>query len=101
MSVWERRLWIFAILSYGVGDTVTTLFGLSTGGAAEIGPIAGPAMEQFGAIGLFAVKAAIFGIFGAVWAILNTPGRLAVPVALCVVGTAVTLWNGLVILAAI
>lgn len=97
---WERRLWILAFVFYGIGDTVTTLFGLSTGGVAEAGPIAGPALEQFGAGGLLGVKVIIFVIFGTVWAAIDTPGRFAVPLALMVVGALVTAWNALVILTA-
>lgn len=93
----ERVLWIGAFVLYGVGDTVTTFVGLSVGGVAEVGPIAGPAMEAAGPGGLLAVKVAIFATFGAFWSLLITPGRAAIPLALTVVGGLVTAWNLLVI----
>ena len=90
-------LWIAAILCYGVGDTVTTFVGLSTGGVAEVGPIAGPLMEAYGREALLGIKAVTFGAAYAVWASLRTPGRVAVPLALTVVGAVVTTWNAIVI----
>lgn len=90
-------VWIVALLFYAVGDTLTTLVGLRIGGVAEIGPIAGPAMAAFGAAGLVAIKIFIFGAIGLVWHFLETPGRLALPLGLAVVGVAVTAWNMAVI----
>ncbi len=100
MTTWERRCWILALLFYGIGDTVTTLVGLSTGGAAEIGPLAGPAMEHYGSAGLLGIKIVIFGLFWFVWTVIDSPGRAAVPLALALVGVAVTIWNSLVIITA-
>lgn len=94
-------MWILAILFYGIGDPATTMIGLSTGGVAEAGPIAAPAIDRFGLAGLWGVKVTLFSIFGLVWAILDTPGRLAVPAALTVVGAATTAWNLLVIATAV
>ncbi len=93
----ERLLWIAAILFYGVGDTVTTFWGLSLGGIEEAGPIAGPLIDEYGRIALIGVKAAVFPLFYIVWRILRTPGRVAVPFALALVGLVVTVWNLLVI----
>lgn len=93
----DRRIWIAAILLYGVGDTVTTLWGLSTGGVAEAGPVAGLFIETYGHTALVGIKAVIFPIFYAVWRFLRTPGRIAVPFALAFVGGIVTVWNLLVI----
>lgn len=93
----SRQLWVAALLLYGLGDTVTTLLGLSTAGVAEAGPIAGPFMESFGPPTLLAIKAAVFLTFYAVWRLLRTPGRVAVPFALVLVGGVVTTWNLIVI----
>lgn len=96
----ERALWVAAVLLYGVGDTVTTFWGLSTGGVAEAGPIAGPAMEVYGRFALLPVKAVVFGGFYLVWRSVQTSGRVAVPLALAVVGGIVSVWNLFVILSA-
>lgn len=86
-------LWAAAVLSYGVGDTATTLFGLGADGVAEAGPIAGAVVEQVGPGGLLLVKVGSFAAFYVAWRVLPSPRRLGVPLALTVVGVAVTLWN--------
>lgn len=93
----DRRIWIAAILLYGVGDTVTTFWGLSTGGVTEAGPVAKPLIETYGHVALVGVKVIIFPSFYVIWRFLRTPGRVAVPFALAFVGGIVTLWNLLVI----
>lgn len=97
----DRRLWIAAIVFYGVGDTVTTFWGLSTGGVAEAGPIARPLIEAYGRPALIGIKAVVFPAFYLIWRYLETPGRVAVPFALALVGTIVTAWNLLVITSAL
>lgn len=89
----DRHLWIAAIILYGVGDTVTTFWGLSTGGVAEAGPIAGPLIDAYGRWMLLGIKAVVFPLFYLLWWLLRTPGRVAVPFALVVVGGVVTAWN--------
>jgi hypothetical protein len=93
----DRQVWIAAIVLYGIGDTITTFLGVSIGGVAEAGPIAGPLMEGYGRSGLIGVKAVVFPVFYVVWRLLRTPGRVAVPLALALVGGVVTVWNLLVI----
>jgi len=93
----DRRIWIAAILLYGVGDTVTTLWGLSTGGVAEAGPVAKPLIETYGHFALVGIKVIVFPAFYAIWRLLRTSGRIAVPCALAFVGGVVTVWNLLVI----
>lgn len=93
----ERLVWVAAIVLYGVGDIVTTFYGLSTGGIAEAGPVAAPLMEAYGRFVLVGVKAVTFAGFYLVWRVLRTPGRAAVPLALATVGALVTAWNLVVI----
>lgn len=93
----DRWIWIAAILLYGVGDTVTTFWGLSTGGVAEAGPIARPLIETYGRLALVGIKAIVFPAFYLIWRLLRTPGRVAVPFALAFVGAVVSVWNLLVI----
>lgn len=93
----DRWVWFAAILLYGVGDAVTTFWGLSNGGIAEAGPIAKPFIEAYGPSALLGIKTIVFPAFYLFWWLLRTPGRTAVPLALAVVGAIVTLWNLLVI----
>ncbi len=97
----DRHLWVAAVLLYGVGDTVTTFWGLSTGGVAEAGPIAGPLIDAYGRGTLLGIKAVVFPLFYLLWWLLRTPGRVAVPLALVVVGGIVTIWNLIVIASAL
>ncbi len=97
----DRKVWIAAIVLYGIGDTVTTFWGLSTGGVAEAGPIAGPVIEAYGRYSLLGIKAVVFPLFYLLWYVLRTPGRIAVPLALTVVGAIVTVWNLFVITTAL
>lgn len=90
-------LWGAAVLLYGVGDTVATLWGLSVSNVAEAGPVAGPVMAAHGEVALLAVKAVVIGGFYLVWRLVRTPSRVALPLALSVVGAAVTTWNLVVI----
>lgn len=93
-----KLLWIAAVLLYGVGDTATTFWGLSTGGVAEAGPIARPLIDAYGPVALVGIKVVVFVSFYAAWRVLETPGRVAIPLALAVVGAAVTGWNTTVVL---
>lgn len=90
-------LWVAAVLSYGIGDTATTLFGLGRDGVAEAGPIAGAVVGQIGPGGLLLVKLGSFAAFYAAWRVMSPPRRLGVPLALAVVGVVVTAWNLLVL----
>ena len=96
----ERSLWILAFVLYGIGDTATTFWGLSTAGVVEVGPIAGPAMDSHGRYALIVVKAVVFVGFYGLWRLLRTPGRVAIPLALVAVGGLVTVWNVFVVVSA-
>jgi hypothetical protein len=93
----HRILWVAAVLLYGVGDTATTFWGLSIGGVAEAGAVAGPLIGAHGPFALVGIKLIVFLAFSLVWQLLRTPGRVAVPFALAVVGGVVTAWNLVVI----
>lgn len=95
----QSVLWVCAFLFYGLGDAVTTLLGLHGEGTGEAGPVALYALEFGGIPGFLGVKFAfIFACFLA-WYLVGTPGRVAIPLALAVVGVAVTAWNLFVLLA--
>lgn len=94
----QPLLWVLAVLFYGLGDGVTTLLGLQGNGASEAGPVALYAMEYGGIPGFLAVKCFFVGACFLVWYLVDTPGRVAIPLALAVVGVAVTVWNLFVLL---
>jgi hypothetical protein len=91
-------LWLVAVLFYGVGDTATTLVGADTGHVAEAGPVVAGVLGYAGTTGLLTVKLLSFAGFYLAWRLLPPPGRAGVPLALSVVGVAVTVWNLLVLL---
>lgn len=95
----ERLLWLAALAFYGIGDSVTTLVGLAAGEVAEAGPVAGTVIDGVGTPGFLALKLVTLCGFYGLWSILRTAGRVAVPLALAVVGVVVTTWNVVVIVA--
>lgn len=89
----EGTVWAVAVLAYGVGDTLTTYVGLRSGRSAEAGPLAGPLVESYGILGLVGLKVATLGLFYLSWRFARQPARVAVPLAVAVVGVGVTAWN--------
>lgn len=89
----QRLLWVAAALLYGIGDSITTVWGLSSGGVTEAGPLAAPVMELYGRYALLGIKLVVFSGFYLLWRGLRNPGRAAVPLALAIVGAAVFGWN--------
>jgi hypothetical protein len=89
----QSLLWVVAILFYGVGDAVTTIIGLWMGDTEEVGSVALAAMELGGVFGFLAVKAVFIAACFCAWYLVVTPGRVAIPLALAVVGVGVTGWN--------
>lgn len=93
----QSMLWVLAVVLYGVGDSVTTLVGLESDGVTESGPVALYALGQGGIPGFLLLKVGFIGLCFLVWWVVRTPGRVAIPLALIVVGAVVTGWNLVVI----
>jgi len=91
-------LWVLAILLYGVGDTTTTVAGVRSDTVREIGAVASLALEHGGLGGLLVLKVGFCVACVVTWYRLETPGRVAIPLALVVTGAGVTGWNLLVLL---
>ena len=89
----QRDVWLLAFLLYGVGDAATTMTGLTTAGVAEAGPVAIRLLAAFGPLGFLLQKMLLFAGALAIWSLVRTPGRVAVPLALAVAGALVTGWN--------
>lgn len=96
----ERLLWVAAICLYGVGDGVTTAWGLTATGVAEAGPLAGPVIEHYGKVAFLGFKAVLVACFYGVWSLLRSSGRVGIPLTLVLVGGVVTVWNLAVIISA-
>lgn len=94
----ERRLWVIVLLGYGVGDLATTLVGLWTGRGAEAGPVAALLVAEFGIPALVVLKLVTLGTFYLCWRLIAWPLRVAVPLAVALVGVGVTAWNVFVLL---
>ncbi|MXR52140.1 hypothetical protein GRX03_11080 [Halovenus sp. WSH3] len=94
----QPALWVLAVVLYGIGDTVTTLLGLHSEGVTEGGPVALFVFGQGGVPGFLLLKIGFVGTCFLVWYLVRTPGRVAIPLALAVVGAVVTCWNLFVIL---
>lgn len=95
----QRLLWLLAVLFYGVGDTITTTIGLLwVEDAAEIGPVALVAIDAAGIPGLLGLKIVFFAACFGLFYLLPSPARVAIPLALAVMGVLVTTWNTVVIL---
>lgn len=94
----QTLLWVLAVVLYGLGDTVTTLVGLQSDGAAEGGPVALYALSQGGVAGFLLLKIGFIGVCVGLWYLVKTPSRVAIPLALAVVGAVVTGWNLVVLL---
>lgn len=98
MAARERGLWIIALLGYGVGDFGTTLVGLWTEQGVEAGPVAAGLVTEFGLLALLVLKLTTLGTFYLSWRLVGPPIRVAVPLAVAVVGVLVTTWNVSVLL---
>lgn len=95
-------LWGLAALAYGVGDTVTTVYGIEAAGLAEQNPLVDAALETVGLAGFVALKLVVFlgllAISIQASRVRNHRGYYWPPAALVVVGVALTAWNGWLIL---
>jgi hypothetical protein len=92
-------LWIPAVLFYGFGDLVTTLVGLDLGVATEASPFASILVAQHGIGFIYVAKLSALGLFYLLWTVTPRPHRDGIPLGLCLVGVAVTVWNTWVLLA--
>lgn len=93
LSTLQPALWLVALAFYGVGDTVTTGLGLRAAHAEEVGPLALIAIDAAGLPGLVVLKLVFLGLAFGVWAVLDRPSRVAIPLAIAVAGIGVTTWN--------
>lgn len=87
------ELWVYALLTYVVGDLVTTFVGLQYTPLTEIGPLPAAILSEFGFGGLVVTKLLFLGLFVLLWRVAPRPASVGVPLALVIVGTGITVWN--------
>lgn len=92
----EPRLWLLAVVLFGVGDLVTTSAGLGVG-AAEVNPLARFLIARHGLGAMVALKLLSLGCCLGLWSIAPRPYRLGIPLGLAILGGLVNAWNVLVV----
>lgn len=91
-------LWALAVLTFGVGDVVTTVAGLGLG-AVESSLLGERVLRVAGVPGMVAWKAGALVLFAAIAARVPREWQVGVPLGVVLSGTAVTAWNLLVVAA--
>ena len=94
---YQQPLWVLAVLFYGLGDTVTTAIGLQQAETAEAGPVAAVFVESAGITGLISLKLVLFAIAIGAWYLIQSPSRVAIPLAIALAGVVVTAWNAVML----
>lgn len=88
----RHLLWIGALVTYGVGDLLTTAYGLSNG-VPESNVLPSAVLDAAGFGGLVALKLAFVSLAFVAWTHGPDDARHGIPVGLALVGAAVTAWN--------
>lgn len=88
----EPLLWFFAIALYGVGDLLTTYFGLSMG-LVEAGPVMAILVENYGQVALLPAKILILFAFWGLSRVIGIRYSHYVPISLILGGIIVIVHN--------
>jgi hypothetical protein len=94
------ELWTLAVAFYGVGDLVTTLFGLYGDRATEAGVVAAALVEGYGIPAVIPLKVGSLLLFYLLWRAAPRPHAVGVPLGLAALGGALTAWNAFVLFGA-
>lgn len=89
--------WAVAIVFYGFGDTITTIFGLQATGVAEGGPLVLVVLALGGIPAFILYKTLLVAVFFGVWYVVSGPVRDSIPMVLTVLGVVITIWNTYVV----
>lgn len=100
LQYYSPRLWALTLVFFVVGDLLTTWIGLSGGGVAEVGPLVGPLLDQYGLLAMLPLKAVAVGACYLLWRVTPDPYSVGVPLGLGVFGVLVTGWNAGVLVVA-
>ncbi|AAQ13728.1 hypothetical protein [His 1 virus] len=85
--------WHSAIATFGIGDTVTTIIGLSMAGIYEANPAANTILGELGLFGIIAAKVLYFGLMYIIVKSMPEHSRKYGPITITVLGTLICLWN--------
>ncbi|WP_226043313.1 hypothetical protein [Natrinema sp. DC36] len=86
-------VWLLAVALFGIGDTATTMYFLSTSVATEGNPLVAPALEAVGLWILIPWKTAAIGLFYGLYRLVPDDMAIGVPIGLALLGAALTVWN--------
>lgn len=92
-SIVVPRLWLLAFCFFGIGDSVTTVVGLSVPGVVEAGPVVQVLLGSFGVFAIVPIKLVTFSILYLLWQLVPRPFAIGVPLGLTVLGVGLTAWN--------
>lgn len=96
----EPRLWLLALVLFGLGDLATTSAGLGVG-AVEINPLPRQLIGRHGLSGMVALKLLTLGGCLALWSVVPRPHRVGIPIGLSLLGALVNTWNVTVLVIAL
>lgn len=89
----HQLLWFLAILTFGVGDVVTTVAFIAAEMNHEGNPIVASVIESVGLWVLVPWKLAVFGLFAALYRFSPDSISVGIPLGLFAFGIVLTVWN--------
>lgn len=95
------RVWVVAVLFFGIGDVATTTIGLGFESIEEVGILTAPLIDQYGLGAMVVLKVAVFAACFAFWRYMPRPQRVGIPLGLAILGVWVTGWNMQMVLTAV
>lgn len=95
LSTTEISWWVVAVLAYGIGDYLTTVIAVRRYSVVEANPVVRRLLSREpGPVGFAVLKLATLGVcFAGFLAIADSPIAIGIPIAIAVLGLAVTLSN--------
>lgn len=93
----EGMVWAVSLVTFGLGDVMTTYYGLQVSGVVEQSPTAQAVLHTGGVTGMIGIKLAVF--IGAYLAYRCVPKdyRAGIPIGLSLLGVLVVMNNAAVI----
>lgn len=97
----DWQLWLCALVWFGIGDVATTAVGLQVPGVVEAHPLAARSFERTVVGTVVGLKTMAFGGCYVLWRWTPRPYRVGVPLGLILLGASLTVWNTVILLAAV
>lgn len=86
--------WVFALFFFGLGDTLTTVIGLTHPQIVETSPLVQRVFEGYGVSGLIGLKLFAFLIVFIGWKKTPEPYDTSIPALIAGIGLLLTVHNG-------